>query len=158
MKKKILIAFFVALAIYVWFSIHNTSIAFEELEESRRLTRTSQNQKQIQTQVETLQIKLEKVYMASQSHAAFDLRFINTSNTFLSHWRIKIEIYGKNGQYLGCGDAMVSNMPPGASKIDSATLLDINYRDIDKWSVCNNGIVGENGLRIDRQFDVVIIE
>lgn len=102
-----------------------------------------------------LKIEVLKSYMTSKSHAAYDIRFTNESDEYIKHWSINIEVYGANDNYLGKGQAMVSEIGPASSKVEQVIFLDINVSNISKYAASISGIVGDEGTRIDRRFKLV---
>lgn len=103
-------------------------------------------------ELQPLHIEVLKIYMMSTSHAAFDIRFTNTSEQYINHWHIAVEVYGTDDAYLGRGIAGVDMLKPGANKVDELILLDIHTSQINIWSATLTGVVGESGTRIDDQF------
>lgn len=103
---------------------------------------------------EILEVQVLKRYMTSRSHAAFDIRFVNTSDSYLGVFSIRIELYDANDRYLGSAQAMATHLQPGQAKIEDVIFLDTNVDDIAKWTVSLSGVVGESGLRIDKQFEL----
>lgn len=106
--------------------------------------------------VQALEVELLKVYMTSRSHASIDIRFVNSSDVYLQHWSITVEVYGPDKTYLASGEAMVSHLRPGQSKVAEVILLDTNAESIQSYRVTLDGVVGKSGLRIDDQFELKV--
>jgi hypothetical protein len=153
MTKKLFIgATFVFAALTILYWNHMTSVAgsptaaFREYEAKSKDSNTPV--------VHTLEAEVLKMYMASMSHAAIDVRFVNTSPNELKHWSITLEAYDKDGRYLAKSEAMASYMRPGESKVEEITLLRTNYADIADISLSLSAVVGASGLREDRQYNL----
>jgi hypothetical protein len=93
--------------------------------------------------------------MSSQSHSSLDVRFINTSNAHLKHWCIVVSIFGHDGGYLGKGEKMVSEMPPGRSVIGEIIFLNTHISHISRWDAEIMGIVNSSGMRADSEFYLI---
>ncbi len=101
-----------------------------------------------------LHIEVLKAYMVTASHAAFDIRFRNTSEEDIRHWSITVEVYGSGDAYLGHATAMVSELKSGDAKVEQLVFLDVDVERIKRWEATLDGIVGQSGLRIDDQFEL----
>jgi len=106
----------------------------------------------------TLGIAALKVYQTSRSHAAIDMRFINSSPNDIQHWSLNVEVYDNAGAYLARGEGMVSHLNAGQSKVEAILLLDTQVSRIDRWTATLGGIVGYSGLREDKKYELRVKE
>ncbi len=128
----------------------------QKAEAARRQQEQEAEAERIARAPQTLEVQVLKWYMASQSHAALDIRFINTSNAYLGAWSISVELYDATGRYLGSNTVMTVELRPGKAKVEQCVFLDTNVGDIAKWTVTLDAVVGESGLRVDRQFELQV--
>ena len=99
-----------------------------------------------------MEIEALKLYQTSRSHAAIDIRFINSSPDDIQHWSIDVEVYDNKGNYLARGEGMVSHINVGQSKVQQITILDTQVSQIATWQATLGGVVGYSGLREDRKY------
>ena len=128
----------------------------QQAEAARRQQEQEAEAERIARAPQTLEVQVLKWYMASQSHAALDIRFINTSNAYLGAWSISVELYDATGRYLGSNTVMTIELRPGKAKVEQCVFIDTNVGDIAKWTVTLDAVVGESGLRVDRQFELQV--
>jgi hypothetical protein len=79
-----------------------------------------------------LTVELLKVYQQSRSFTGMDMRFTNTSERALSWWSIGMEVYDKDGQYLGRGDGLVTDLRAGESQVVQV-VIETQARSILRW-------------------------
>ena len=103
-----------------------------------------------------LQIEALKLYQTSKSHAAMDIRFINTTTDDIKGWGIIIEIYDQNNKYLGSSIGAVYHIRSGESKVKEVIFLDIQISQIAYWTATLDSIVGYSGLREDQKYTMKI--
>jgi len=114
--------------------------------------------KQEVMQTWVLEIEALKLYQTSRSHAAIDMRFINSSPNRIQHWSIDLEVYDNRGNYLGRGEGMVSHIDVGQSKVEQILILDTQASRIGRWKATLGGVVGYSGLREDSKYDLSVKE
>jgi hypothetical protein len=88
-----------------------------------------------------LTIEAMKFSQRSRSFTAIDIRFTNTSAQALSWWTIGIEAYDKDGNYLGRGDGLVTDIGPGESQVHDV-LIETRAKAIQNWRATLTGVRG----------------
>jgi len=103
-----------------------------------------------------LEIEALKLYQTTRSHAAIDIRFVNSSPDDIQHWSLDIEVYDKAGKYLALSEGMVSHIRAGQSKVEQITIPDTQASQIGSWKATLGGVVGYSGLREDRKYTMKV--
>jgi len=86
-----------------------------------------------------IEIRLLKVYNFSGA-ARIDACVTNKSNLFISFWHITADIDNAQGEYLGNGFAIGSNLRPGSSHTNTWSFFDVNAYDIASWKPSISGL------------------
>ena len=103
-----------------------------------------------------LEIEVLKLYQETRSHAAIDIRFVNSSHDDIQHWLIGVELYDKVGKYLAYSQGMVSHIRTGQFKVEQITFLDTQASQVGSWKATLGGVVGYSGLREDRKYTMKV--
>lgn len=117
-----------------------------------RAYETKSREAPVKEVVHTLEAEVIRMYMSSRSHASVDVRMINTSANHLKHWTVSVEAYDKKEQYIGKGEAWVSHIGPGESKIGETFFQYTQVSDIHSLVLILDAVVGSSGMREDSKY------
>lgn len=93
----------------------------------------------------TLTVEALKISQSSRSFTDIDVRFTNTSTQALDWWIVGVEAYDKDGNYLGRGDGLVTDIAPGQSQVH-AVRIKTQANAINTWQVTLNTVRGYGSL------------